>query len=422
VRDRPEPPAQGNLRFAALRVRDFRLYYTGVVASNFGTNFTQLAMSWQIYEMTGSPLQLGLLGLVRAIPALTLVLFGGLLADAIDRRRLMMVTQGCQFCVTGALFILAVMGLLSPGVFYVSSFLQALCSSLETPARNAIVPNLVPNTMLTNALALNATQRSASSIAGPPLAGIALGFFGPTVNYAVDTVSWIVMIGALALIRPTGQARRGRRALTFAALGESFHYVWTHPILMSMMVLDFAQNLLGGVRSLLPVYASDVLQVGPQGLGLLSASSSFGTLTTGAIMSALPPIRRTGVGALIGITIFGVCTCVFAYSQLFWLSALMIAGQGVGDCISHVCRLTILQLNIPDEIRGRVTSVNSVFTQGGGPLGNFRGGAMAQWLGPELAVLTGGVAVLGVVAFMATSVPIVRRYVISESAEPVAAH
>lgn len=416
-----QPASEREPRFAALRVRDFRLYYIGVVCSNFGTNFTQLAMSWQIYQMTGSPLQLGLLGLVRAVPSMTLVLFGGLLADAIDRRRLMMITQACQFLVTGTLLVLSVLGLLSPGVFYVTSALQALCTSLENPARNAIVPNLVPSNILTNALALNATQRSASSIAGPPLAGIVLGFFGPTANYAIDTTSWLIMIGTLAMIHPTGQARVGRRAMTFRAVGEGFTYVWTHPILLSMMFLDFAQNLLGGVRALLPVYASDILQVGPQGLGVLSAASSVGTLGTATVMSSMPQIRRAGIGVLVGIGIFGVCTCVFAFSHVFWLSALMIAGQGMGDCISHVFRLTILQLNIPDEIRGRVTSVNSIFTGGGGPLGAFRAGAMAQWLGPELAVFTGGVAVLAIVWAVAALVPMVRKFEIVSKTKPAAA-
>jgi MFS family permease len=402
-------PTERTVPFAALREGDFRLFYAGVVCSNFGTNFTQIAMSWQIYQMTGSPLQLGLLGLVRAIPAMTLVLFGGLLADAVDRRRLMMITQGCQFCVTGALLVLSVLGLLSPGVFYVTSALQAVFSSLENPARQAIVPNLVPKHLLTNALALNATQRSAANIAGPPLAGIVLGFFGPTVNYAIDTLSWLVMIAMLAVIHPAARQGAGRRALTFQALGDGFLYVWTHPILLSMMLLDFAQNFLGQARGLLPVYASDILQAGPQGYGILSAATSIGTLSTGAVMSGLPQMRRAGLGVLVGILIFAVCTCVFAYSQVFWLSALMLAGQGMGDCISHVFRLTILQSNIPDEIRGRVTGVNSLFTNGGGPLGQFRSGAMAQWIGPQASMLVGGLAVLGVIGCVAT-LPLVRKF------------
>jgi MFS family permease len=247
-----------------------------------------------------------------------------------------------------------------------------------------------------------------------------LGFFGPTVNYAIDTCSWLVMIAMLAIIHPATQQRGGRRAVSFHALGEGFRYVWSHPILLSMMLLDFAQNFLGQARGLLPVYASDVLQVGPQGLGVLSAASSIGTLSTGAVMSALPHMRRTGLGVLLGITLFAICTCVFSYSQLFWLSALMLAGQGAGDCISHVFRLTILQSHIPDEIRGRVTGVNSLFTNGGGPLGQFRAGSMAQWLGPEASVLAGGLAVLGVIAFV-TALPLVRKFELVSHPESVAA-
>jgi MFS family permease len=407
--------------FAALRVRDFRLYYIGVVASGFGTMFTQFATSWQMYEMTGSALQLGLLGLARFVPTVILLMVGGLLADAVDRRKLMIVTQAGQCAISATLMMLSINGQLSPNVFYVAALIFAVCSSLENPARQAIVPNLVPEHVLTNALALNATQRSASSIAGPALAGIVFGWLGPTANYVIDTVSWLVMIGALLVIRPVSHARSGRRAMTFKSLGEGFRYVWTHPILMAMMGLDFSQNLLGGVRTLLPVYAMDVLHIGPQETGFLQAATPIATLSTASLMSALPQVRRAGIGVMIGVGIFAVSTCIFAFNHNLIIAALCLAGQGIGDTVSHVFRQTILQLNIDDQIRGRVTSLNMVFTNGGPSLGQLRAGSFAQWLGPEMAVFTGGLAILAVITFVGFAIPIVRRFEIHQG-DPVPVH
>jgi MFS family permease len=405
------------LPFAALRHRDFRVFWVGIVLSGFGSNFTQIAMSWQIYEMTGSPLQLGLLGLVRAVPSMVLLLFGGLLADAVDRRRLMISTQGGQLSVSATLLVLALMGGLSPGVFYVASALFALFSSLESPARQAVVPNMVPAADLTNALALNSTQRSVALIAGPPLAGVVLGAFGPAANYAVDSVSWLVMLGALLSIQPVAQAVGGRRSVSVGALREGFAYVWTHPLLLMMMLLDFTQTVFGNARGLLPVYASDILNVGPQGFGILSAANSLGAIATAAGLSMFGRIRRAGIGVLISVLIFAASSALFAYSQVFWLSAGLLFVQGVANTVSTVLRSTILQLNIPDALRGRVSSVNMVFTNGGPQLGQFRAGAMAEWLGPELAVLSGAVGVIAVVGSISAAVPMVRRFEIVDSPE-----
>lgn len=411
----------------ALRHRDFAIYYGGLVVSSFGNNFTMLAMSWQMYEMTGSPLQLGLLGLSRFVVTMPILLFGGLLADAVDRRKLMLRMQAGHLSVATVLLILSALGLLSPNVFYVATMFNAFFGALENPARQAIVPNMVPEEDLTNAMALNATQRSVSTIAGPPLAGILLGFIGPTANYAVSWTAWLVMLGVLAYIRPGTQVAGGRRGMSIQSLTEGFTYVWGHPILLCMMLLDFGANFFGVARTLLPVYASDILtwpgtdqKIGPQGFGFLSGASAIGSLTGGVLMSAIPQVRHAGIGALVGVSIFALCTIGFAFNTNFFLAWLFLAGEGLGDTISHVFRLTILQLNMEDRLRGRVTSVNMLFTNGGGPLGSFRAGAMAEWVGPPMAVFTGGLAVLGVVAIMGTSVPWVRRYVI-EPAEAATA-
>ena len=348
---------------------------------------------------------------------MALLLFGGLLADAMDRRRLMMLTQSAQCCVSTSLLVLAIVGGLSPGVFYVASALFALFGALENPARSAIVPNMVPAQDLTNALALNSSQRNAAMIAGPSLAGVVLGFVGPAANYGVDAVSWLVMVAALLAIKPVPQSLGGRGAMSFTALREGLQYVWTHPLLLMMMLLDFAQNVFGNGRALLPVYAAEILNVGPTGYGLLSAANSVGSIATAGVMSAMPSPRRAGIGVLIGVLIAGASWALFAYSELFWLSLGLMFTQGMGNTISTVLRGTILQLNIPDAVRGRVSSVNAVFTNGGPQLGQFRAGAVGQWLGPELSVLSGGLAVVGVVGLISALVPMVRRFEIPSATE-----
>jgi MFS family permease len=373
-------------------------------------------MTWQLYEMTGSPLQLGLLGLSRATTTIPVLLFGGMLADAVDRRKLMLVTQLGHVALGATLVAMAVTGSLEAWMFYIVAMTSGLFTALENPARQAIVPNMVPRAELTNALALNSTQRSIAQIGGWPLAGVLFSLVGATANYAVSLGSFIVMLFVLISLRSVPQAERsGRRAFSMKSAAEGFSFVWTHPILLMMMILDFSQNFLGAVRGLLPVFAVDVLHVGPEGLGVLSAATAVGTIFGGLLMSSITQIKHAGIGVLIGVSIFAFCTILFAYNTVFWLATLLLAGTGFGDTVSHVFRGTILQLNIPDHLRGRVTSVNQIFTTGGPPLSQFRAGASASLLGPELAVLAGGLGVLTVVAIIGIAAPLVRRYTIDSA-------
>lgn len=407
--------------FLALRHRDFRLFWGGLVLSGTGSQFTAVAMAWQIYELTNSPLQIGLLGLARAVPQMALLLFGGLLADAVDRRRLMMAMQVGQFAVSGFLAALAFAGLVSPPVLYMASVFLAVFGSLENPARQALVPNLVPRSELTSAVALNATQRNVSQIAGPALAGIVLGGTSAAFCYAVDAISWLLMLGALAVIAAPAQAASGRRGISLQSLGEGVGFVWRHPVVLSLTILDFAQNVLGSPRALMPVYARDILFVGPEGLGLLYAATSAGSVGAAALMTAMPQVRRAGLWVLIGVGIYAVSTMLFAVSHVFWFSLAMLAIEGIGNTVSTILRGTMNQLVTPDDLRGRVTSVNNVFTNGGPQLGQFRAGAVGEVIGGEGSALGGGAALLAVVALVAALARPVREFRIDSASVPAAA-
>jgi MFS family permease len=394
--------------------RDFCLFWTGSMLSGIGSQFTTVAMAWQIYELTDSALQIGLLGLLRAVPQMILLLFAGLLADAINRRKLMMFTQTGLFCVSTALTLLTFAGKASPHLLYAATIFLALFTALEQPSRQSMIPNLVPREHLAQSLALQGTQRYVPVIAGPSIAGVVLALFGPAVCYAVDAFSWLAMLSALALLRTPISEGGGWKTISLSSLREGLGFVWGHGVIFPLMLLDFGATLFGNVRSLFPVYARDILFVGPQGLGLLYASRAVGSLCAAALVSVMGPVRRAGMWIILGVGLYGVATAVFAYPQVFWISVLMLALCGAGDTISSILRSTINQMTTPDELRGRMSSINSIFTSSGPQLGQFESGLVAAWLGAQLSALTGGLASLAIVALVAIGFPQVQRFRISQ--------
>ena len=398
-----------------LRHRDFRLFWFGLLLSSVGSQFTQLAMAWQIYELTNSPLQIGMIGLVRAVPQMIILLFGGLLADAMNRRKLMMITQGSLFCVSASLALLTRAGQVTPMSLYGMTVLLALFSSLESPSRQAIVTNLVPAQDLSRALAISSTQRQIATIAGPSLAGVVLAFAGSAVCYAVDAVSWLIMLASLALIHAQLPERGGWRTITWDSLRAGCRFVWGHAVIFPFLMMDFGANIFGTVRSLFPIYARDILAVGPQGLGILYAASAAGALLGAFGFSLWGSVRRAGRWILIGVTIYGLCLLFFATSHIFWLSILLLIGSGIGDTISAILRSTINQLSTPDELRGRMASINSIFTNSGPQLGQFQAGALAALIGAELAATSGALIILLIVAVLVARFPHVRDYRINRA-------
>jgi MFS family permease len=360
-----------------------------------GSQFTVVAMAWQMYELTDSPLQVGLIGLSRALPSMAMMLFGGLLADAFDRRRLLAVTQGGQLLASLLLLVTTALGMVSPLVLYACTAALGLFNALETPARQAIVPNLVPGEDLSSALALNGTQRAAGAIVGPSLAGLLLAIAGPAWCYAVDSASWCCMLAALAVIRPFGAVASGRGGVSIGALREGVTFVWTNPIIRTTVLSDFVVTLCGTPQALLPVYARDIFGVGPTGLGQMYAAEAIGSLLAATIISTRAHIHRAGLGFIAGFVLFALGNVVLALSPFFELAVLGLGIAGAGDTLAAVMRGTINQLSTPDELRGRAWSVNALFSNGGPSLGQFRAGAIAQRWGAEAAALSGGIIVLG---------------------------
>lgn len=396
--------------FSPLRHRDFCLFWSGLLLSSVGSQFTTVAMAWQIYELTNSPLQIGMVGLVRAVPQMFILLFGGLLADAVNRRKLMMITQGSLFLTSAALAWSTFAGQMTVAKLYGVAVFLSLFTSLDAPSRHAIVTNLVPAEDLSRALALSSTQRQIATIAGPSIAGIVLAYAGPAICYTVDACSWLIMIIALALIRVQLPTRGGLRQISLASLGAGFHFVWRHAVIFPFLMMDLGANFFGSIRSLYPIYARDILAVGPQGLGLLYAASAAGSVLGAVGFSVYGSVRRAGRWILFGVAVYGFCLLGFAHSRLFWLSMVLLAGTGIGDTISSILRATINQLSTPDELRGRMSSINSVFTNSGPQLGQFQAGAVAALVGAEFSVTVGALAILFIVVLLVVRFPHVRDY------------
>jgi MFS family permease len=398
------------------RNRDFSVFWTGSFLSSMGTQFTTVAMAWQIYELTNSPMQIGLLGLARAVPQIVLLLVGGLLADAMDRRKLMMCTQTGLFCVSTTLALLSYFGQASSAMLYGATMLLAIFTSLEQPSRQSMIPNLVPRHHLAQALALQGTQRYVPIIAGPSIAGLVLAFSGPAACYAVDACSWLAMLSALRMLRTKIPEGGGWKSVSLASLRQGWSFVWSHSVIFPLMLLDFSATFFGNARGLFPIFARDILLVGPAGLGLLYAARAVGSLLAAVGMTLLGPVRRGGRWIVIGIGIYGLSTALFAQSEIFWFSVLMLTLTGAGDTISSILRSTINQLSTPDELRGRMSSINSIFTSNGPQLGQFESGLVAAWLGAEASALTGGLATLVILAAVTAGYPVLRRYRIPSAA------
>jgi MFS family permease len=325
--------------------------------------------------------------------------------------------QVAQLGVATILTLLTLTGQITPLHLYVASAGLALMTALEMPARQAIVPNLVPRELLTSAFALNNTIRYVGMIAGPSLAGVILALGGSAWCYLADGLSRLGFAVAMLVIQLGTGAEVGRGRVSLQSLRGGFDFVWTHPVILCCTLLDFGATLFATPRSLFPVFARDILDVGPQGLGMLFAAPGIGAVIGGLFMSRRGLLKHPGHWILLGVTFYALCTIGFALSASFPLALLFLAGTGLGNTVSAVLRQTINQIGTPNDLRGRVASVNSIFTTGGPQLGQFQSGLIAEVWSAPISALFGGLATLAVVAAVAAP-PIVRRFDQSTVLEP----
>lgn len=396
--------------FVALTHRDFRLMWFGELISQAGTQMQTVAINWHVYVLTGSAVALGLTGLMRVVPIIVFSLTGGMFADAHDRRRLLLVTQSAMMVFAGILALVTAGGGASVAVIYALAALTAAASAFDNPARKALPPNLVPKEHLTNAVSLNSIMHQTASILGPALAGFVIAWLGIAAVYWINAISFLAVLIALTLMRtPTQQAREAVR-ITPAAFIDGIRFVGRSHILMSTMLLDFLATFFSSASALIPIFASDILRVGPQGLGILYAAESTGAVGAGVGMSLLGNVKKKGLILLLAIMVYGTATVLYGMSNIFILSLLFLMLVGAGDAVSAILRNTIRQVVTPDHLRGRMSGVLQIFIQGGPQLGELEAGIAAALIGAPLSVITGGVATVILVAATSWLVPQLRNY------------
>jgi len=420
-------------RFAALQHRDFRLLWIGQLVATIGAQMQLIAINWHVYELlrgsaytiwiVGRPIELdakalglGTLGLARIVPIILFALVGGVLADTHDRRRLMIWTRAAAASLAGILALLAWSGRASVGAIYLITAIGAAVTAFDSPARQALVPNLVPREHLTNAISLNTLMWQIGTITGPALAGVLVGQFAVSVVYALAAFSFVVMMAMLWLMRYRGGAAARNVGLGWDALLEGLRFTYRSRIIWSTMLLDFFATFFSSANTMLPIVASDILGVGVQGYGLLATGQPVGAVVAGLILALRRDIRRQGLVLLVSVAVYGLATAAFGLSTIFALSYLFYSLTGAADTVSTVIRNTIRQLLTPDELRGRMTSVNMVFFMGGPQLGEMEAGLVAAAFGPAFSIVSGGLATALLTAWVAWRFPRLRCYVRDESA------
>jgi MFS family permease len=400
--------------YAALRVRDFRRFLSGHLLSVLGVQMQTVAVGWQLYEKTSSAWALANVGIAQVIPMLGFALVAGHAADRFDRRKTLMAAT--VLAVVSA-FGLALTTVLGGNILliYVCLFLSGTARAFQGPARSSLMPLLVPRETFTNSVTWAVSGFELSSLLGPAMGGMLIWWFGGTTwVYALAGLGSVFYFSMCATLTPRAYVAEQTQQTTatsgLAKLAAGFHYVRDNRVLLAAMSLDMFAVLFGGAVALLPIYAKDILRVGPAGLGWMQAAPSLGAISMAMLMNHLPPLKRAGRALLLSVVGFGAATIVFGLSRHFWLSLAMLFLTGAFDNISVVIRHTLATLLTPDEMRGRVSAVNGMFISMSNELGRFESGSVAALTTPVFSVVSGGVGTLVVVAIIALLSPQLRGH------------
>jgi MFS family permease len=404
--------------FVALGHRNFRLIWIGLMLSFTGSMMQNAALLWQV-SLLAPPdrkgLALGMVGLVRVAPIVVFSMISGVVADAWDRRRLMLATQIAATLVALVLAVLTFRGIAVIWPIYTLAALGAAVGAFDLPARNALVPSLVPREHLPNAISLNTIMFQTASVVGPSLGGLLIAAAGVGWAYLANAASFGAVVAALLLMkdvpsRPPSEPGSRDDVSLHAAL-EGLRFVFRSPLIRSTMLLDFFATFFSSATALLPIFAQDVLRVGATGYGWLYAAPASGALVASAAMVPLTErVEARGRLLLWAVAGYGFATVIFGLSRSFWLTFGCLALTGATDTVSTVIRNVVRQLETPDRLRGRMTGVNMVFFMGGPQLGELEAGVVANWFGAPFSVVSGGVGCLLCTAWTALATPALRRY------------
>jgi MFS family permease len=399
--------------YASLRFPNFRRYIVGLLALTLSIQVQGTIVGWQIYDLTGDPLALGLVGLAEALPFIGAALWAGHFADRHDRRRQVLGSMAALVACSAALLALALAHDMATSLritaIYVVIIISGVARSFLQPARIALGAELVPREMYGNAIAWRAATWQGASVIGPAVGGLLYAVGGAALAYGTDTALMLMGVAWVIAVRHTSPKRAPVDGPVVASLLSGLRFVRREPMLLGAMSLDLFAVFFGGAVALLPIFAKDVLHVGATGLGLLRAAPAVGAILISLLLAVTPVVRRNGPVMLASVALFGLATIGFALSRNVVLSMTLLALTGAFDMVSVVIRSTLLQIVTPEPLLGRVAAVNSVFVGSSNEIGAFESGVAARLLGTVPSVVFGGVATLVVVGVIAWGFPELRK-------------
>jgi MFS family permease len=402
---------------AAFRYRNFRLLWGGLLLSFTGTYMQNAALLWHV-SLLAPPgrkgLALGMVGLVKIVPIIAFSMVAGVVADAHNRRRVMLVTQSCAALVALSLAFTTWHGTAALWPIYALAALGGGVNAFDLPARQSLIPTLVRREHLPSAISLNTIVMQSAAVTGPALGGFLIAAGGLTIVYLADALSFGFVIAGLLAMRDVPErpdAAQAGNDVSWRAAREGLRFVFRAPLIRGTMLLDFCATFFSSATALLPIFAQDILDIGPAGYGWLYAAPAAGAVMMSAAMVLLTHhIRRRGPVLIWAVAAYGAATIGFGLSTTFWISFACLAITGAADTVSVVIRNLVRQLETPDHLRGRMLGVNMVFVRGGPELGELEAGAVANWLGAPISVITGGIGCLLATGWIARATPELRRY------------
>ena len=390
-------PTAPSTKLAVFRHRGFTLLLFSRVVAAFGNQMLYVSIAYLIWVLTKDALNLAFVGLAQFIPAMALALFTGHAADRFDRRYVVAACYAVQGVCASLFVAYLVFEITVIWPLFATLSVLGAARAFYQPASQALLPNLVPEKDFPTAIAWGSTSNKMANITSPALGGLLYDWFGPLTVFGVACGFYALATVMVSCIGRTTQESK-REPMSWESLVAGFTYMRLKSILLGAITLDLFAVLFGGITALLPIYATDILDSGASGLGLLRSSPAMGALLAGLILTQIPPMRRSGIVLYVSVAAYGLSTMVFAFSEIFLLSMFALAMVGASDMVSVYIRLTIIQLNTPDHMRGRVSAVNSMFTTASNELGEFRAGIMAVAFGAVASAAIGGIAVLAVSA------------------------
>ncbi|MBS1168557.1 MAG: transporter [Proteobacteria bacterium] len=387
--------------------RPYLLYWLARLFATFAIQIVVVAVGWKVYDLTHDPMALGYVGLMQFLPAFLLVLITGTVADRVSRRVIIVACFGIEAAAAIWLFVLSWTASPSVTPIYLILLVLGIARAFMGPAMQSVVPNLVPRAALANAIGWVSSSWQVAAIGGPVAGGLLYGI-SELAAFGTAVVLLAAAVGLMLALPPITVAQQAKEP-AWQAVSAGFRYVFSNRIVLGAISLDLFAVLLGGAVALMPVYASDILVLGPAGLGMMRAAPGVGAILVAAFLARFPIRAMAGVKMFLGVAVFGLATVVFGVSVTPWLSIVALGLMGAGDMISVYVRETLIQLATPDELRGRVSAVNMVFVGASNELGEFRAGSMAALIGTVPAVVFGGVGTLAVAGLWSVIFPDLRR-------------